>query len=70
MGRKTRVAKYGPTGPPSRMDCSSLVSITSLTKVPTDRHVRCVGSCTAHLEELTDPTDMVQGVGAEVTLQK
>lgn len=32
-----------------------------------DRCVRCVGSCTAHLEELTDPSDLVQGVGTEVT---
>lgn len=34
-----------------------------------DRCVRCVGSCTAHLEELTDPTDLVQGVGMEVTIR-
>jgi hypothetical protein len=36
----------------------------------TDRSARCVGSCTAHLEELTDPTDLIQGVGTEVTHRK
>ena len=40
----------------------------SLPKASTDPYVRCVGSCTAHFEELTDPTDLVQGVGTEVAL--
>ena len=69
MGYQTPVAEYGSTDPPSRMDCSALVSIMPLTKACTERYVRCVGSCTAHLEELTDPTDLMQGVGTGVALQ-
>lgn len=68
MGCQTPVAGYGSTNPPSRVDCSAVVGVMSFPKVSTDPYVRCVGSCTAHLEELTDPTDFVQGVGTEVTL--
>ena len=66
VGCQTPAEKYGSINSPSRVDRSSLVSIISLTKASTDRNIRCVGSCTAHLEELTDATDLVQGVGMEV----
>ena len=66
MEHQTPVAGYGSTNPPSRVDCPAVVSIMSFPEASTDRYVRCVGSCTAHLEELTDPTDLVQGVGTEV----
>ena len=49
------------------MDCPALVSPTSSPIALTDWYARCVGSCTAHLEELTDPTDLIQGVGTEFT---
>lgn len=72
VGCQTPVEEYGSAHPSSRVDRSSLVSTMTmpLTKAPTDWYIRCVGSCTAHLEELTDPADLVQGVGTGVTLQK
>ena len=70
MGYQTPVAEYGSTGPPSCVDCPALVSPTSSPMALTDRQARCVGSCTAHLEELTDPADLIQGVGTEVTHRK
>lgn len=66
VGCQTPAEGYGSTDPSCRVDRPSLVSIISLTKASTDRNIRCVGSCTAHLEELTDATDLVQGVGMEV----
>lgn len=63
VGCETSVADYGSTGSPGCVDCSPLVGIISTGKDSTDRCVRCVGSCTAHLEELADPSDLVQGVG-------
>jgi len=68
MGYQTPVTGNGSTNPSSCMDCSAVASMLSLPKASTDPCVRCVGSCTAHLEELTDPTDLVQGVGAEAAL--
>jgi hypothetical protein len=70
MGCQTSITDYGSTNPPGRMDCSALVSVMSLLKATTHPCVRCVGSCTAHLEELTDPTDLVQGVGTELPYAK
>lgn len=63
VGCETSVADYGSTDSPGCVDRSPLVGFRSAEKVSTDRCVRCVGSCTAHLEELADPSDLVQGVG-------
>ena len=70
VGCQTPAEGYGSTDPSCRVDRPSLVSILFTMKAPTDRYGRCVGSCTAHLEELTDSTDLVQGVGTEVTLRE
>jgi hypothetical protein len=66
VGCKTTVADYGsPDDPPSCVDCSPLVGITPIEWKSADRCTRCVGSCTAHLEELVDPSDLMQGVGRD-----
>lgn len=52
------------------MDSSSLVSVVATEEASAHWSLRCVGSCTAHLEEITDPSDLVQGVGTEVARQK
>ena len=68
MGYQTPVTNDGSKDSPCRVDCSSMVRIVVVEETPADQYVRCVGSCTAHLEELTEPSDLVQGVGTEVTL--
>lgn len=66
MGYKTSFANHGSKNSPCCMDRPSLVRIMVVEEASADRYTRCVGSCTAHLEELTDPSDLVQGVGTEV----
>jgi hypothetical protein len=70
VGGQAPVTDHGSTHSPGSVDRSPLVGVLFAEEASTDRSIRCVGSCTAHLEELVDPSDLVQGVGAEKKLDK